>query len=306
MRPVIILHGGAGSPPTNHRKKKLLSKMLDCAKLGFARLDKRGALDAVEAAVECMELSGLFNAGVGAYPNSRGELELDAGLMEGSELRAGAVASVKNVPTPVKLARVVLEETPHVIIVGEAAERLAESKGLRSPLRPKPDRLAKLRELTKGGPTNKPVGTVGAVAVDASGCLASATSTGGLIGKMPGRVGDSPVPGAGYYADNELGAASATGIGEKILVYQLSARVVNHLDRLGAQESAVEAIESMTRRLGPDTAGVIVVDSGGGIGVYMNTRAMPVAVVGDGFETALLLTRETIKKELERLQKVLR
>jgi beta-aspartyl-peptidase (threonine type) len=303
MKPIIILHGGAGSwvRINRHAERSILSKMLECAKLGFTKLINSNPLDAVELAVECMELSGLFNAGLGAYPNLKGELELDAGIMDGSRLKAGGVASVKNVPTPVKLARIVLEDTPHVIIVGDAAEKLAETRGLRSELKPKADRLALLREATRN--KNIPCGgTVGAVAISESGDLASATSTGGLLAKMPGRVGDTPIPGAGFYADNSLGASSATGVGEKILVYQLSLRVVENLRSLKAQESAIETLNSMSRRLGENTAGVIVVDSRGRIGAYMNTNAMPIAVVTYDKELSIMLRRSRIKEDLRKLR----
>ncbi|MFP3282619.1 MAG: isoaspartyl peptidase/L-asparaginase [Nitrososphaeria archaeon] len=262
MRPFVLLHGGAGSWSGAVDLDAVLHRIEECARRGYAALGG-GALAAVEESVACMESSGAFNAGLGAVRNSVGAAELDAGIMDGTRRRAGAVACVRNVPNPVRLARRVMEDTPHVLMVCEGAEDLATKYGLRIPEGSWP-----------GGSGSRDPGTVGAVALDGSGGFAAATSTGGIRGKMPCRVGDSPIPGAGYYADAR-GAASATGIGEMIMVELVSYRAVEGLKK-GPAVAAEEAVKSLEGDFGPGNVGLILLGRGGPA-IGLSARLMPVA-----------------------------
>src|SRR5204862_6219790 len=168
--------------------------------------DGGSSLDAVAAAVATLEDAGVFNAGRGAAPNGDGEIELDAGIMDGATLRAGGVAAVRRIKNPIAAAREVMEHGRHVLLAGAGAERFARRRGLKI--------------ISKSYFHRYKVsdhGTVGAVALDRAGHLAAATSTGGITGQLPGRVGDSPVVGAGVYADDATCAVSATGAGEAFL-----------------------------------------------------------------------------------------
>lgn len=271
MKPLVLLHGGAGSWRGKVDWDAIDRAILGCARHGFRELAS-GALTAVSTAVSCMEESGVFNAGVGAHPNAIGEVELDAGIMDGRGPRAGAVACVKNVPSPVRVARIVMEETPHVLLVCSYAERLAREHGLWRSLR------SGEHGLGRGNSRSEGLDTVGAVAVDGTGSVAAATSTGGLPGKMPCRVGDSPIPGAGYYADDRLGAVSATGIGEKIMIKLASYEVARRLSDLKPSEAAQIVAELMEDEFGSGNTGLIAV-SMRGAGVGLNAKVMPIAAV---------------------------
>ncbi|MHC1636969.1 MAG: isoaspartyl peptidase/L-asparaginase [Candidatus Nezhaarchaeales archaeon] len=199
---LMILHGGAGRWDSKELDKAL-SVLRKAAEVGFKTLDNGGsALDAVVEAVSLMEYSGVLNAGRGSCRDSSGGISLDAGVMWMD--RAGAVAHVKATWNAIRLARIVMEETPHILLVGDGADELARKKGL-PPL-----------EVVTGEVNSD---TVGAVALDENGRLASAVSTGGIRGKMPGRVGDSPIPGAGFWA-SRLVASCSTGYGEAIIMAQ--------------------------------------------------------------------------------------
>src|SRR5689334_3783588 len=226
----IAIHGGAGALPrkqmtaaASRRYKVALTEALEA---GYAKLKHGSAMDAVCAAVVELEDSPLFNAGRGACYNTDEKHELDASVMDGATLRAGAVAAVSRIRNPVLAARAVMERSKHVLLVGRGAERFAGKHGI--VLVPEDyfstkERLVALRKKLEGHH-----GTVGAVALDAGGNLAAATSTGGYTGKLPGRVGDSPIIGAGNYADN-LCAVSGTGLGEAfmrtVLAYDVAARL---------------------------------------------------------------------------------
>jgi len=226
--PVLVIHGGAGVPSKSEitpEKEKAFREGLESALLaGHAVLRGGGSsLDAVAAAVRVMEDNPLFNAGRGAALNHAGEAELDAAIMDGATLRAGAVAGVKTVRNPIDAARAVMERTPHVLVAGSGADAFAASAGLptvpNTYFIPEP-RRQQLRETLEAEhrraslPASNGFGTVGAVALDRQGHLAAATSTGGLAGKLPGRIGDSPIIGAGTYADDATCAVSSTGQGE--------------------------------------------------------------------------------------------
>jgi beta-aspartyl-peptidase (threonine type) len=216
----LAVHGGAGPMPREPFDPGPYAQALEAAlDAGWSRLERGGsALDAVQAAVEVLEDAPLFNAGRGSVLTSAGTVEMDAALMSGADRRAGAVACVTRVRHPVALAREAMERTPHVMLCGRGAEWFADELGLDLM---KPDwfvtahereRLARRQTALaeQGG------GTVGAVARDQGGDLAAATSTGGVRGQLPGRVGDSPIVGTGTYAD-ELCAVSATGSGEALI-----------------------------------------------------------------------------------------
>src|SRR5579863_8278658 len=222
----IAIHGGAGAMPraslTRQREALYHASLAAALDAGYAVLEGGGtSLDAVTTSVRLLEDDPLFNAGRGAALTREGTAELDAAVMEGKHQRAGAVASVRHVRNPVELARRVMEKSRHVLLVGPGAEEFALEEGIA--LLPNlyfrtPERLSQLEHEQRGERVSDLVppglGTVGAVACDAKGNLAAATSTGGMTNKRPGRVGDSPIIGAGTYAKNGVCAVSATGHGE--------------------------------------------------------------------------------------------
>jgi beta-aspartyl-peptidase (threonine type) len=227
------------------------------------------AVDAVVAAVVVLEDAPALNAGRGSYPNRDGIVEMDALVMEGRDLRAGAVAAVQGVRHPVELARLVMERTPHVLLVGEGAVRIADEAGI--------ERCSNEDLLIAGGPALSS-DTVGAVAVDARGNVACATSTGGIRDKLPGRVGDSPLVGCGGYADNAGAAVSATGDGEAFIRLVISKRVSDAVaGGMAPQLACEEALALLHTRLAA-TGGLIALDVLGRPGVAWNTPAMPYAV----------------------------
>jgi len=246
-----------------------LGRALDA---GHAVLGRGGsALDAVCAAVVVLEDDPLFNAGRGACYNRDEQHELDAAIMDGATRRAGAVAAVSRIRNPVLAARAVMEKSRHVLLVGRGAERFAQNQGVK--LAPRAyfataGRLAALRARVEGHH-----GTVGAVALDAEGRLAAATSTGGYTGKLPGRVGDSPIVGAGTYAD-DLCAVSGTGLGEAfirtVLAYDVAARLRYRKQNLARATGAALA---RIAELGAD-GGVIAVDRRGNIAMPFNSGGM--------------------------------
>ena len=237
-----------------------------------AAYEESSALDAVCAAVVILEDSPLFNAARGSHFNSDGEIEMDASLMEGAGLRAGAVAAVKRIRNPVLAARAVMEESPHVLLAAEGAERFARKQGLkleRAEYFHTEPRLQALKRRLKNYH-----GTVGAVALDADGNLAAATSTGGYTGKMPGRIGDSPLIGAGTYADNRACAVSGTGHGEAFIraavAHDICARMLYlKAPLLAAARAALKKVAG----LGSD-GGVVAVDRRGNIAMPFNSEGM--------------------------------
>ncbi|WP_373048353.1 isoaspartyl peptidase/L-asparaginase family protein [Vulgatibacter sp.] len=276
MPTAILVHGGAGAIFPDDRAHACARGCLEAARAGHRILAAGGsALDAAVAACVVLEDDPAFNAGTGSVLNADGEVEMDACLMDGSNLRAGAVAAIRGVRNPIEVARLVLERSPHVLLAGSGAERFARAQGVA----PWPaSLLVTERALTRWqkerdeGWTNKP-GTVGAVAVDAQGHVAAATSTGGISSKHPGRVGDSPLPGAGTYADDETGAVSATGQGEAIIRVVLAKFAC---DQLAAGDHPQAAAEAAVRRLGrvQGEGGLVVVDRQGRIGLAANTARM--------------------------------
>jgi beta-aspartyl-peptidase (threonine type) len=273
----IAIHGGAGAMPkramTKASEARYHAGLTRALEAGYRVLKKGGSsLDAVCAAVVALEDSPLFNAGRGACYNADAKHELDASVMEGATLRAGAVAAVTRVRNPVLAARAVMEKCSHVMLVGRAADRFAGKQGLKLE---KPEyfhttsRLAALKEKRVGHH-----GTVGAVALDSNGNLAAATSTGGHTGKMPGRVGDSPIIGAGTYADNRACAISGTGLGEAfmrgVLAYDVAARMRYLKESLQAATQA--AISNLSALKGD--GGLVAVDRDGNIVMPFNSEGM--------------------------------
>ena len=224
------------------------------------------------AAVRLMEDEPLLNAGIGACLNEDGVVELDAGVMEGSELRAGGVAGLKDVRHPIDLAAAVMHDGRHVLLAGDGASRFAREHGIEmaDPSIFITDR--KRQELLHGADT------VGAVARDADGRLAVAVSTGGLTGKLPGRIGDSPIPGAGFYADDRFGAVCGTGQGEiylrLVLAHLMVVELQHGMDAAAVAKGAVAMLGKTMKASG----GVIVIGREGPPEAAFNTPAMPFAI----------------------------
>lgn len=280
MKPAILVHGGAARVPEDI----LRAREEGCrraALAGWKILEKGGsALDAVEAAVRVMEEDPVFNAGRGSALTMEGQIEMDAAIMDGSTLKAGAVGAVRNILHPISLARLVMEKTPHVLIVGEGALRLARLYGIEEvPLESLITERQRL-QWKNAGSFPYEGDTVGAVAIDEKGHVAAATSTGGLIGKLPGRLGDTPLIGCGTYADDLAGAASATGIGEAIIKVVLAKTACDLMGQgLHPREAAWRAIQILGERVG-GKGGIILVDTKGRLGWAFNTECMPIAFMG--------------------------
>lgn len=279
---VIALHGGAGVNPARDYgevETHLGILVRDCE----AQLAEGvSALDVVELAVAAMETSGLYVAGRGSAPNDQGEIECDAAIMDGARMRAGGVCAVVGLAQPISAARAVLEHTPHVLIAGDGARRLAAEYGLafvtdsaahyRLAVGVEPEEMLQLD-------SGLAHGTVGAVALDRQGRLAAATSTGGLFGKRAGRVGDTPITGIGNWADNAL-AVSCTGIGEAFIyaggARDIAARILYGGASLDAACHAM--LDAVARQRGD--GGVIAIDLTGAVTMAFNSPGMKRAVAG--------------------------
>jgi len=256
----FAVHGGAGATRDQDYSSQE-AHMRELAEQGRARLlDGMSALDAVTWAAEQLEASGLYTAGKGASPNRDGVWELDASIMDGATRQAGAVGCIREIKHPIRAARAVMEHTPHVMLVGAGADAFAEAQGLEKIADPHSYFTPAVRKALKDGELAH--GTAGAVARDAEGRLAAATTTGGLLGKMPGRVGDSPLPGSGCWADERV-AVSCTGLGEYFIrcaaAADLSARLRYNDEGLA---EAADAVLADIAGMGGD-GGLIAVDAGG-------------------------------------------
>jgi L-asparaginase / beta-aspartyl-peptidase len=252
------------------RQRAVLAEAL---RVGYEILKNHGkSLDAVTAAVMVLEDSPLFNAGRGSCFNADGEIEMDASIMDGEELRAGAVAAVRRIRNPVLAARLVMEKTRHVLLAGDGAERLARKHGLAVENPSYFSTEKRLAALKRNLQYHH--GTVGAVALDQDGNLAAATSTGGYTGKLPGRIGDSPIIGAGNYADNRACAVSGTGLGEAFIraavAYDVAARMRYRKEPLA--KAAAAALANVAR-LGGD-GGLVAVDRRGNLAMPFNSEGM--------------------------------
>ena len=278
----IVVHGGAGADP-NDGPDELRDGMRAAALAGWRALGGGGrAVDAVEAAVRALEDHPRFNAGRGSVLTAAGTIEMDASIMDGERLACGAVAAVSRVANPVTLARRVMEDDRHVLLVGDGAHAFARAVGLPDcdPMLLTTDRQRK--RLAAHVDDNG--GTVGAVAIDRHGTIAAATSTGGMIGKRPGRVGDSPLIGCGTYADNRLGGVSCTGSGEAIIRVVLASRTLDRLAQDGDPDAAARAAVELLVKEGRGEGGLILVDPRGRVGHATSTRLMPVAWMSSGFD----------------------
>ena len=280
----LVVHGGAGSERIAHddpeHEAQARAGLSAALEAGSAILATGGsAVDAVEAAARVLEENACFNAGRGSVLTEQGEVELDAAIMDGRDRRAGAVAGIKTTRAPISLARRLMEHGPHVFLVGAAADRFAATAGIEQVPNDffiLPERRRQLEESLAAGSAADPIkyGTVGAVAVDARGNVAAATSTGGITAKRWGRVGDSPLIGAGTYADNRSAAVSATGSGEyfirAVAAHQLAERV-----RIGRQplQEALDATLVDVAALG-GKGGLIAVSPNGEAAWGFTTPAM--------------------------------
>jgi beta-aspartyl-peptidase (threonine type) len=287
--PLLLIHGGAWAMPDAEIEAHERG-IANALATGYALLERGAtAVDAVEAAVVVMEDDETFDAGRGSYLTRDGRVQLDALLMNGADLRTGGVACVERLRNPIRAARLVLEQSPHVYFVGVGAERFAMQHGMSlcdnmDLVIPREQRrlyaaqeaeLAGLKDtLFSGADPSASHDTVGAVALDVQGNLAAATSTGGTLNKAPGRVGDSSLIGCGCYADNESAAVSLTGWGEPIMKLVLGKWAVDRV-QAGAtpQEAANEAMAYLHRRLG-GYGGVILLGPTGKIGIAHNTPRM--------------------------------
>ncbi len=288
----IVIHGGAGvinrSEMTSDREARYRVGLEAARDAGYAVLERGGSsVEAVTVAVRTLEDDPQFNAGRGAVLNHDGIAELDSSIMDGKTLQAGAVAGLKHVKNPIELARAVMEKSPHVMLVGTGAEEFALEQGLtlvpnsyfRTDQRVRQLERALKEEKEKAAQRTSAIigasGTVGAVALDRNGNLAAATSTGGMTNKRAGRVGDSPIIGAGTYANNASCAVSATGDGEffirSVVAYDICALVA--YKNLSLEAAARDVIHGKIESLRA-TGGIIALDRAGHIVVDFNSEGM--------------------------------
>ncbi|KPH63253.1 isoaspartyl peptidase/L-asparaginase [Pseudoalteromonas sp. NEC-BIFX-2020_002] len=296
----IAIHGGAGtiekSRFTPEQEKAYRAKLQEAVETGYKVLELGGeSLDAVTAAINVLENSPYFNAGRGAVYTYDGSHELDASIMDGRGRQAGAVAGVKHIENPINLARLVMEKSVHVMLSGQGAEEFAKEHGIplvennlfdtenryKALLKAK-EKLDKAKVTSKNYqaahhalPVNYKMGTVGAVALDKKGNLAAGTSTGGMTAKRFGRIGDSPVIGAGTFAENESCAVSATGHGEYFIRYNVAADICARVkyQNKTIDQAGDEVINDVLKPIG-GTGGVIIVDTKGNISLPFNTSGM--------------------------------
>jgi beta-aspartyl-peptidase (threonine type) len=298
----IVIHGGAGTilreNMSKEQEQEYLSKLNEAIDSAYVILNKNGtALDAVTTAIKIMENSPLFNAGKGSVFSAAGKNEMDASIMDGQTLQAGAIASVTKIKNPILAARCVMEKSPHVLLIGVGAEDFSKEKGIelvdekyffdeirwKQFLKVKEMQKIKLDHSDEKGEIINPdepfkdekFGTVGAVALDMKGNLAAGTSTGGMTNKQFGRVGDSPIIGAGNYADNNTCAISCTGHGEffirNVVAYDVAALM--KYKNYSLQEACNELIQHKLKQQGGE-GGLIGIDKNGNIAMPFNTKGM--------------------------------
>jgi len=312
----IILHGGAGSikkggltPEKEAEYNKIIN---ECLKTGYKILEEgRPAIDAVEAVINIMEDSPLFNAGKGAVLTSDGLVELDASVMDGKTLSAGAVAGLHHIKNPVSLARMVMEKSKHVMLIGDGAEKFAKENNVNFVEQEyflTPARVEALKKLKEREAENKEkhgaynyssnwedtkYGTVGVAALDKNGNLAAGTSTGGMMNKKFGRVGDSPIIGAGTYADNNTCAVSGTGTGEYFIRLNVAKDISALMEYKGMslKDAADEVVLKKLGRLGGD-GGIIAIDKNGNIAWPFNTDGMFRGCYLEGQEPVVKMYKE--------------
>jgi beta-aspartyl-peptidase (threonine type) len=310
MKPALIVHGGAWDIP-DEAVEACKSGCRGALEAGWSILSRGGsALDAVEAAILVLEDEPVFDAGFGSHLNLDGRVECDAIVMNGETLRSGAVAALQRIRNPIRLARAVLEHCPHMMLVGEGAERFAKERGIAlcdpeeliSDAERQAWRQCSQDKHAAAHHRGHEQGTVGAVALDSNGKLFAATSTGGTCCKLPGRVGDSPLIGCGCYADSEAGGVSATGYGEAIMKIVMAKTAVdllrgrngafcvadssrehtNHTPVSCAEDAAMLAARETVHLLSQrthGTGGLILLDCEGHPGLAFNTPRMAYAYV---------------------------
>lgn len=286
----LVVHGGAWAIPDDQVDAHARGCLLAVERGYCALREGQTALDAVETAIRIMEDDPTFDAGVGSCLTLDGEVELDASLMDGSDLNVGAVACVKHIANPIHLARRVLQ-SPNVLLVGEGAEHFAVQEGMalcrNEDLVVERERRLWLEFLEKqrmgqvSGADSRH-DTVGAVALDARGNIAAGLSTGGTPNKTPGRVGDVPLVGCGFYADNRAGGVACTGVGEAIARIALARRAMEALEAgLLPQQAADRAVQTLSDRV-PGSAGLIVLNNAGQVGFAYSTKRMARAYLTEG------------------------
>jgi L-asparaginase / beta-aspartyl-peptidase len=284
MVPALIVHGGAGADPDD--KATYREALGDALRRGWAVLRGGGsALDAIEGAVQAMEEHPRLNAGYGSALTEHGTVECDASIMEGDTLQAGAVGAVSGVRSAIGLARRILDDGRHILLVGDGAHAFARDQGvpLCSPdalvtdrqRRNLADHLAARREKARQ-PDRTVGGTVGAVAIDVHGRIVAGTSTGGYTGKRPGRVGDSALIGSGTYADSRLGGVSTTGHGEAFIRTVLAKTALDILRELDDPQLAADISLDIVREEGRGSGGLILMDWRGRLAYATSTTFMPV------------------------------
>jgi len=301
----LMVHGGAGALD-NVKDSKTAVRYLDSIRRilehGREVMELGGsALQAVETCASLLEDDPVFNAGCGSVLNENGKVEMDAAIMDGRDLSAGAVAAIDNIANPIQLARRVMTESEHVMLISEGAMRFADHCGMeRAPENYflTPDRVEQLRQAQKQhkimldhddadeDSEDQKYGTIGAIAMDPQGNLAAATSTGGIVNKRMGRVGDSPIIGAGVYADNETCAVSATGYGEDFMRTVIAKTIADfiYMKEMTAQQATEAGVEYLSRKV-RGRGGVIVIDNKGRCSSGFTTKKMIHGWIEHGGET---------------------
>jgi beta-aspartyl-peptidase (threonine type) len=302
----ILIHGGA-SVKKIKRTNEITRSLKSAVSYGFDLLKRSSneSIDSVEGAVASMEDSGVFDAGVGSYLTIDKTVEMDASIMDGRDISAGSVGMVTGIKNPIKLARQIMERTDHVMVVSDGVTKITRLFGntvAKYPCEPNEKLLNEYSKIIKNvglqwKKNNKLMmlphvgtlqeknhhhlySTVGAVAIDKDGNVASAVSSGGIWLKMHGRIGDSAIIGSGIYADNKLGAACATGYGEYIMRLCLCKYACDQMQsKNNARISSKKSIDMLTKRFGKNTGGIITVDPTGRFGIAYNTRSMPTAMI---------------------------
>jgi beta-aspartyl-peptidase (threonine type) len=289
--PAIIVHGGAWDIPVKIHKESI-DGVIEAVQIGWDILKNGGrALDAVEQAVRIMEDNPLYDAGTGSSLNIEGNIQMDAVIVDGKTMNAGAIAGIKNIKNPISLARLVMEKTDHVFLIGEGAQKFAKEVGVPEVSQKElissvaVDEFEKYKAKISDYSLKSSISrsdTVGAVALDSLGNIATATSTGGTTGKMVGRVGDSPLIGSGAFADNAIGGASSTGEGEAIMKVVLAQRVMSDIQRgVKPEQSVTTALNYMKERV-DGRAGIIVLTRDRQIVCHNTTSHMVWAYTTDG------------------------
>lgn len=285
QRPIIAVHGGAGARAMSATQRSCLAEAL---KAGFEVLRSSGpAITAVESAIRLLEASGLFNAGAGSRHQLDGARRMDAAIMEGRELKAGAVAAIEGIRHPITAARLVLQETNHVLLVGQPASRFARHFQLERQPRSTKHHVVRKGDIREPGSQktlalfrrvrrlrSTGLETVGAVALDQEGTVAAGASTGGIAVMLPGRVGDTPLIGCGVYADNEAGAVSMTGIGESIMRLAVAKEIIDRLAYGDNPSKATKVVlEKLVKRV-HGSAGALVISEDGRLAIQHVTPRM--------------------------------